>query len=445
MTAPAEAHRLRQLLGAGFGIAVAVGSMIGAGILRAPADVAARLPVPALFLGVWLLGGAYALLGANALAELSTMTPRSGGQMVFARRAFGPFAGFLVGWNDWLACSAAVAAVGFVFGEAVRTLAAGGPPPGTVAALAVTVLALAVWRGAKEGARVQAVTSLSKGAVLVGLVLLCAWHAATRGSSGSTTSVPMADGSLLVAFVLSLQGVIYAYDGWTGVVYFAEEVTNPSRDIPRALFGGVLSVLGLYLLINLAFMLVLPLADMARAPLAAVSVAERVVGGWGGTLVNVIIVAVLPSSIIANLLMGSRASFALARDGVAPRALLRVNAGGTPTASLGITAGAGMLLLLTGTFERAIALAAFLFVAGYTLSFAGLFALRRREPDAPRPWRARGHPWTTAFALAGSVVFLVGVVAADPVNGAIALTLVAASGPVWAVLRRRRRPATSDQ
>lgn len=411
--------------------------MIGAGILRAPADVAARLPVPSLFLAVWVLGGAYALLGANAIAELSTMTPQSGGQMVFARRAFGPFASFLVGWNDWLSCSAAVAAVAFVFAEAVRALANGGTSPAPVALGAVLVLALLVWRGVREGARAQALTSAAKAAVLLALVLLCAWHAAARPAREWTTIALPIDASLLAAIVVSLQGVIYAFDGWTGVAYFAEEVQDPGRDIPRALFGGVLSVLALYLLINGAFMLVLPLPEMARAPLAAATVAERVVGSWGGTLVNVVIALVLPSSMIANMLMGSRVSFALARAGAAPRALLRVNAGGTPTAALAATAGAAMLFLLTGTFERVIAIAAFLFVAGYTLSFAALFALRRREPDAPRPWRARGHPWTTGLALVGSLAFLGGVVAADVRNGLIALGLVVASGPVWWVVKRR--------
>lgn len=428
---------LRRLLGTTFGIAVAVGSMIGAGILRAPADVAGRLPVPSLFLGVWLLGGAYALLGANAIAELSTMTPSSGGQMVFARRAFGTFAGLVVGWNDWLSTSAAVAAVAFVFAESVRALAGGGPAPAVVAMLAVALLALAVWRGVREGARAQALTSATKAAVLLALVLLCAWHAAARPAAAATVVALPIDASLLAAVVLSLQGVIYAYDGWTGVAYFAEEVRDPARDIPRSLFGGVLAALALYLLVNLAFLLVLPLPEMARAPLAAASVAQRVVGAWGGTLVHAIVLVVLPSSMIANLLMGSRVSFVLARDGVAPRALLRVNAGGTPTVALGATAGAAMLFLSTGTFERVIALATFLFVAGYTLSFAALFALRRREPAAPRPWRARGHPWTTGLALAGSVAFLCGVVAADPASGLIALGLVAASGPVWWWVKRR--------
>lgn len=428
--------RLRQLLGAGFGVAVAVGSMIGAGILRAPADIAARLPVDSLFLGVWVLGGAYALLGANAIAELSTMTPSSGGLMVFARRAFGPFAGLVVGWNDWLSASAAIAAVALVFAESVRTLAGGGPPPAVVAMAAVALLALALWRGVREGARAQAATSAAKAVVLLGLVLLCGWHAATHPASAWTTVALPIDASLLAAVVLALQGVIYAYDGWAGVTYFGEEVRDPARDIPRSLFGGLLSVLALYLLINVAFLLVLPLPDLARAPLAAASVAERVVGAWGGTLVNAIVVAVLPSSMIANLLMGSRISFALARDRVAPRALLRVNAGGTPTAGLAATAGAAMLFLLTGTFERVIALASFLFVAGYLLSFAAVFALRRREPDAPRPWRARGHPWTTGLALLGSIAFLAGVVVTDPASGLIALALVAASGPVWWMVRR---------
>src|SRR5215212_11247994 len=116
---------LQRSLGVWFGIAVGVGGMIGAGILRAPADVATRLPSAGLFLGAWVLGGIYALLGANAIAELATMRPRSGGQYVFVRHALGPFAGFLVGWNDWLSSTASVAAVAIVEAEALGALIPG--------------------------------------------------------------------------------------------------------------------------------------------------------------------------------------------------------------------------------------------------------------------------------------------------------------------------------
>ena len=441
MTRPAVSVRLRPLLGVGFGVAVAVGSMIGAGILRSPADVAARLPVPSLFLGAWVLGGVYALLGANALAELGTMLPRSGGQYVFVRHALGPYAGFLVGWNDWISTCGAVAAVALVIGEASGVLL---PPLAArvplVAALVVALVSLVLWRGVRESDRVQRATSVLKAVALLALVVACLgvglWGR-TPAAASSTPALAVPTGlALAAAFVTALQGIIYAFDGWTGVLYFSEEVREPGREIPRALFGGVLSVLVLYLLLNVAFLVVLPMPDLARSTLVAASAATAVFGASGGTLVQLLVVLALPSAVVANTLMASRVAFALGRDRAAPGMLSQVNAGGSPGVALVASACAAALFLLTGTFERVIAVCAFLFVASYALSFASLFVLRRREPDAPRPYRAWGHPWSTGLVLAGSVVFLAGTVAADPRTGLVALALVALSYPVYRGMRR---------
>jgi len=247
--------------------------------------------------------------------------------------------------------------------------------------------------------------------------------------------------ALWAALVVALQGVIYAYDGWTGVIYFSEEVRDPGREIPRALFGGVLSVLLLYLLLNVAFLVALPLPAIARSPLAAASAASVVFGPWGGAVVQGIVVLAMPSALVANTLMGSRVAFALARDGAAPGALSGVNAGGTPGGALAATVAMTALFLLTGTFERVVAVCAFLFVASYALSFASVFVLRRREPALARPWRAWGHPWTTALVLAGSLVFLAGTVAADLRTGLVALVLVALSWPVHRALAGRHAVA----
>jgi APA family basic amino acid/polyamine antiporter len=441
MTRAVAGARLRPLLGVGFGVAVAVGSMIGAGILRSPADVAARLPVPSLFLGAWVLGGVYALLGANALAELGTMLPRSGGQYVFVRHALGPYAGFLVGWNDWISTCGAVAAVALVIGEASGVLLPSlAPRVPLVAALVVSLVSLVLWRGVRESDRVQRATSVVKAVALLALVAACLgvglWGNTTLAASSSPPLAVPTGLALAAAFVTALQGIIYAFDGWTGVLYFSEEVREPGREIPRALFGGVLSVLVLYLLLNVAFLVVLPMPDLARSTLVAASAATAVFGASGGTLVQLLVVLALPSAVVANTLMASRVAFALGRDRAAPGLLSQVNAGGSPGVALVASACAAALFLLTGTFERVIAVCAFLFVASYALSFASLFVLRRREPDAPRPYRAWAHPWSTGLVLAGSVAFLAGTVAADPRTGLVALALVALSYPVYRGMRR---------
>jgi basic amino acid/polyamine antiporter, APA family len=438
----APVNTLRRTLGVTFGVAVAVGSMIGAGILRSPADVAAQLPLTSLFLGAWVIGGLYALMGANALAELGTMVPRSGGQYVFVRRALGEYPAFVVGWNDWISTCGSVAAIALVEAEALGSIfPALVAYRGLVSATMVALVTVLLLRGVRESDRTQRVTSLLKAVVLLALVGACLVARSRGAGAGDSASmapplvIPVG-AALGIAFVTALQGIIYAYDGWTGIIYFSEEVQDAGRQIPRSLFMGVVSVIVLYLLLNVAFLAVLPMSVLAKSPLAAASAATAVFGARGGMLVQILVAIALPSALVANALMASRVAFALGRDGAAPRMLSRVNPGGTPSAAMVATAAIVGLFLLTGAFNRVIALCSFLFVASYTLSFASVFVLRRREPEMPRPYRAWGHPWTTGAVLLGSVVFLAGSLLADTRTGVIALILVVVSYPAFRVIRR---------
>ncbi len=439
---PARTNRLQRSLGMWFGIAVGVGGMIGAGILRAPADVAARLPSPGLFLGAWVLGGIYALLGANAIAELATIRPRSGGQYVFVREALGPYAGFIVGWNDWLSSAASVSAVAIVASEAIAALVPSLNGQVLVIALfGVVVTAVVLVRGIRESDRAQRWTSVMKAVALLVLIVACfSWRALHR-MPATTSAAPLAIPgglALVAAMAAALQGVIFAYDGWTGIVYYSGEVVNPGREIPRALAGGLISTIVLYLLINAAFLAVLPLSGIAASPLAAAGAASVVFGSGGRMIVQLIIVLALPSALVANTLNASRVIFAMSEDRLAPAWFARVNRGGTPDAALIVTAVIAALFLLTGTFERLIAICTFLFVASYALSFLSVFVLRHREPDTPRPYRAWGHPWTTAAVLLGSLAFLVATLVADPRGAAIVGGLLVVSYPTFRFVTRRR-------
>jgi APA family basic amino acid/polyamine antiporter len=433
------------VLGVGFGLAVTLGNTIAAGILRTPGDVAATFPDPFLFIGIWVIGGLYALLGANAIAELGTMLPRSGAQYVFARHAFGDYAGFVVGWNDWVSTSATAAAIAIVFGDAAVGLVAGQSSDTgarlsvSVAAGAIVVFGLVLSRGTRQGARLQEFTSLLKALVLLALVVACFVFA-----DRDTASVPptvAAPTSFVLALVLAAQAVIYTYDGWTGPIYFSEELNDPARQIPRAMFGGLLCVAAIYILINVAFMVAVPPATIAGSTLAAATVARELFGATGDTVVRSVVVIALPSAIIANLLMASRVLYALGRDGLGPRLAVHVNAGGTPTTSLFLSSVLALAFLATGTFRSVIGVAVFFFVANYTLSFLAVFALRRREPSAPRPYRAYAHPWTTGLVLVGSLAFLTGAVVQDTRNSVAALLILLVSYPVFLMVRRARSQA----
>jgi basic amino acid/polyamine antiporter, APA family len=433
---------LLRILGLSFGLAVTVGNTIGGGILRTPGEIASLLPTPWLFIGIWVVGGLYALLGANALSELGTMLPRSGGQYVFARYAFGSYAGFLVGWLDWISTCASIGAISIVIGESVVSVA--GMAPGVAAPIAMSVVViftLLLLRGSKQGDIAQQITSLAKAIALVALVIACFVFA---GSAHVPPSAPVvATTGAFAAFMLAAQSVIYAYDGWSGPIYFSEELDDPARQIPRSMFYGLLSVAVIYLSINIAFIRAVPISSLAGSSLAAATVANALFGDRGELIVRIIVIISLPSAVNACLLMASRVLYSFSRDGLGLSAATRVNRGGTPTLALIATGAVALVFLATGTFATMIAIAAFFFVASYTLSFVAVFVLRRREPNAARPYRAKGHPWTTGFVLLGSLAFLTSAVIADRRNSVYALAIVVVSYPVFRLTRPTPVPTPS--
>jgi basic amino acid/polyamine antiporter, APA family len=430
--------RLLQVLGIWFGIAAIVGNSIGAGIMRTPSEVARQLPTTSGYLLAWFLGGVYAALGVASMAELGVMMPRSGGQYVFARTVFGPFAGFVVGWSDWVSSSASAAAVSMVVAEYASAFVPNGGRIIPVLALGVVLCFTAVlWRGVKSSGRTVEALTVIKVIALVGLPIV----AFAMNVRAPVETTPVAEALTLGGFVLAMQVVIYSYDGWTGVLYFSSEVTNPARDIPRSMFGGVASVFIIYMLIVACFLYVLGIGGVAADTFPAGQVATAIFGDAGGTIIRLIVIVTGVSAVPPIIMMASRVPYVMASDGLFPRRAAVVNEGGTPTATLAATSLLAIAFIVTGTFSRVIAIAAFFFVLQYVMSFSALFVLRRREPDRPRPYRAIGYPVTTAISWLGGIAFLVAVVVQDRLNSAIAIAVLIACYPVYRLLRLPRDPS----
>lgn len=405
-----------------FGIAAAIGNTIAAGIVRTPGDIARLLPNPWLFLLVWILGGLYALLGASSLAELGAAIPRSGGQYNFSRRALSEYGGFVVGWSDWLSTCGTNAAVAIVIGEYSLAFVPGLHPASRhllVKAIAVSILlffAVLQWRGVKWGSGVQLATAALKTGAFVILVAACfvlGGHLREAAAAAAVPPPPLPAGWLLViGFMLALQNVIYTVDGWDGIIYFSEEIKQPGRDVPRAIFGSVFSIMGIYLLLNAAVLYVLPMSEISGNDFALGAAANRVLGHHGDPIIRVIMIVSLLSCINACQMFCTRTLYAMSCDRLFFRQAARVNKGGTPVVALFLSTLVGITFIL-GSFERVIAMLSIFFVANYTLSYSSLFVLRKREPDMPRPYRAWGYPWTTALALAASAAFLIAAFGAE--------------------------------
>lgn len=430
---PATRGRLLQILGVGFGLAVIIGNTIGAGILSTPGTIAQQLPSAWLFIGVWIGGGLYALLGAISIAELGTMIPRSGGQYVFAHDALGDYAGFIVGWSDWISTCGASSFISLIIAQYAAVLFPTLAGRSTAVALVIVLLfGIIQWRGIRWGSGVQNVTSLLKALAFAALVVACFLLGGSATAPGLTTAQQVPHGlQLFVAVILALQGVIYTYDGWTGVIYFSEEVRNPARDIPRAMFGGVLSVIAIYLLVNLAVLYVVPISEIAGSDLALGKAAQSIFGANGDRIFRSLMILSMLSAVNACQLMATRVLFAMSRDGLFSTRAARTNEGGTPTVALLFSALVAVLFIVTGTVDQVLAVVAFFFVVNYAISFLVVFLLRKRQPTRERPYRAWGYPWTTAVSLLGSIAFLGGAVASDTRNSLYALILLAASYPTF--------------
>jgi APA family basic amino acid/polyamine antiporter len=457
--APARG-KLLQVLGVWFGIAAAIGNTIAAGIVRSPGDIAQWLPNTFLFLSVWVVGGLYALVGAPSMAELAAAIPLSGGQYNFSRRGLGEYAGFLVGWSDWLSTCGTAAAVAIVIAEYIAAFV---PPLNGKTAIfghqftdqqfaAVAIIAgffVLQWRGVKWGRSTQLVTAALKTGAFVIVVAACFLFGGHARSTIVTSVALPSLGSgwpLVASFMLALQAVLYAVDGWDGVVYFGEEVRDPGREIPRAIFGSVISIMGIYLLINIAVLYVLPMDQIAGNNFSLGAAAERIFGHYGDSVIRLIMIVSLLSCINANQLFCSRTLYKMSHDGLFFRYASRVNRGGTPVPALLLSTIVGIIFVL-GTFERVIAMLSFFFVANYTLSYASLLMLRKREPRMPRPYRAWGYPWTTGIALAASAMFLVASLLEDRDNAPIAFVILLLSYPLFRLLKlvSRTNPAAAIQ
>ena len=430
---------LLRVLGTAFALAVAIGTTMGGGILYAPGKIAALLPNPWLYMAVWIFGGVNALLGATVFAELGAMIPLSGGPYPFARRALGDYAGFFVGYTQWALDCAADAALLLLVGEYAYVLVPALAGHAIAVAFATLIVLTALnWRSVRHGGRIQIVMTVAK-TLALGAVIVAAFAippAPAPAAAGFPALSTPHGVALISALILAMQGVIFAYDSYYVPIFFGEEVHDPGREIPRAIFRGLVVIIIMYLLLNAAFLWVVPMARMANEPFVGGVAAQVLFGAHGDQIIRIIVIVSVLGTINAGVLMTSRVLLAMARDGLFAHQATRVNEGGTPTVALLLSTIATAAFLLSGTFGAVLGVIAFLLAVNYLVMFISLIVLRIREPATPRPYRAWGYPWTTGIAILIGLAFIVGVGLSDPRNTSIALAILIASYPLY---RRTRR------
>jgi basic amino acid/polyamine antiporter, APA family len=435
---------LLNILGVTFGIAVAVGAMIGVGILRAPSLIARDVPDARLILVLWGVALTHAALEANVIAELGTAMPRAGGPYVYAYRAFGDVGGLAVGWTRWMQRVASTAALSIAFADFAALLWPALQPatPALAVAMQIAMFGMNI-AGLREGRAIQEVTSLLKAVALVGFCIAACLIAAPRQIAPADASrfVPLANWT---AFVAAYQLIVGAYAGWYEPAFFTEETTNPARSLPRAMGFGLLLTALLYIAINAALLHSLSTAEIAHNPLPFATVLAREGGNFAAAAVAAFAMLSAASCTNAGIMSAPRVLLALSRDRLLPGLFQSVNRGGSPYVATAVTAAAAIVVALTGSFNIAFGLIATLQSASFILVILALFVLRRREPKLARPFRAIGYPWAPLLVLGVDAVLFALFLNANWTGGAFAAILWLLCIP-FAIMARQARRIWAEQ
>ena len=416
-TPPQGSGTLKRQLGLWSAVAVLIGSTIGSGIFRSPAGIADKLPGPLPLMAVWVAGGLFALCGALTLAELSGAFPETGGAYVFIREGWGRMPAFLFGWSELtLIRAASLGAISTTFAEyLLRVLgydASVAPYSDWVhyiAAIAIVVTATFNYVGLKWGALVQNLTTLAKYGGLLFIIVLALAIGLPRTGGHYTPAVP--DGSFhIAAFGLALVSVLWAFDGWADLSFVAGEVKEPRRTLPRAIIIGTLAVIVIYLLANLGYMAVMPVAEIRHSQLVAADVANRLIGLPGVVFVALTVMLSTFGTLNGTLLTSPRIFFAMADDGLFFRKMAAVHPRfGTPYISIMLVAALGVVFVMLRTFEQLADTFVTAIVPFYALAVAAIFVFRKRPTYDP-PFRTPLYPVVPALFILATLFLLVNAI-----------------------------------
>ncbi|HUL46105.1 MAG TPA: amino acid permease [Steroidobacteraceae bacterium] len=431
--ADAWGERMPRSVGLLNAVAVSIGITIGSGIFRVPATVAGLLHDPGSVILCWVLGGVMALCGALTFAELAASLPRSGGMFAYILEGFGPVPAFLFGWAELTVVrAAALGAIATIFAEYLGYfLPLTAAEVREVAALTIIVVGLLNYVGVRRAAAVQSVTTYAKYGAVVALGLLA------LSARGATVAhfTPLWSGAVSLSLVATaLVPVMWTYDGWADVAMIGGEISDPQKTLPRALIAGSVSVALVYLLVNLAFIYVLPLPQMAGSKLIATTVATRIplLAGIGTGLIAGLVMLATFSGLNASMMVGARIFYAMGDRGLLFRAVARVSPRfDTPSVAIVICTALGVVYVLENDFAQL----ADKFILGiwpfYALTVAAVFVLRRRRPELPRPYRVWGFPVVPALFLLASAGMVANALVTDPVNTGITLLIISLGLPVY--------------
>jgi APA family basic amino acid/polyamine antiporter len=433
---------------------IVIGTVIGSGIFLVPGAVLRQSDGGVgLALLVWFVAGILSLLGALTYGEMGAMRPDAGGLYVYIRDAFGPMPAFLYGWMVFIVGgSGAVATLAVAFTNYARQFVPLSPVAAKVLAVLMIVAVMLInVRGTRQGATVQNwSTALKAGAILVMSVLLIA-----VGNGFSAPEMRLwpqtADaGSLVGGVGLAMIAVLWAYEGWHYVTFSAGEAMNPQRTFPRGIVAGTALVIGLYVLANVGYVAALGPAGVMQSNRVAAEAMATHFGQTAGQAIAAVILVSIFSAANGLTLTAPRLYYAMARDGLFFQRLAEVSPRfGTPAVAIVASSMWAMVLAATGTFNQLLTYVVFMGWVFFALAAMAIFTYRRREPNAPRPFRTPGYPVTPVLFIASALAIVLNTFITQPVTGMIGFGGVALGIPIYFFWSSRRalsgtKPASGE-
>jgi basic amino acid/polyamine antiporter, APA family len=450
-----NSQELRRDLGKWGAIAMVVGTVIGSGIFAVPKAMTLQVGSPGMVFVVWVFGGILSLFGALTYAELAAAIPEAGGEYAYLRTAYGPFFGFLYGWTQaWVAKSGSVATLATLFFYYLANFSPGlegtlwiiplpiGPGGGPLeirwgqlcAMAVILILGFVNYFGVRVGGGLQIAVTILKVTLIMGVVVI-GMTASVGSVSNYSTSIPAAGG--WTGFFAALVAALWAYDGWNNVSMIASEVRNPQRNLPISLIGGVLAVIAIYLLTNMAYFYVLPAADVAASDRVAADMMRKILGSQGAAAVSVVVMISIFAALNGSILSGSRVPYALAKDGLFFRACAYVQPKyRTPSKSILLLSVWSSVLVLTGRYEELYTLVIFPSWILYAMATASVIVLRKTRPDLPRPYKTIGYPVVPVLFVLVAIALILSTLFKSPRESILGLGIIAAGLPFYWRWRR---------
>lgn len=426
-------NQLKKSIGLVSALSIVVGMVMGSGVFFMPTQVFSATTTPGLGIIAWMLGGFISIAAGLTTAEISAIIPKTGGMVTYLKEVYGDLWGYLLGWAQTLVFIPAImAALAIMFStQVISLLGLRDNMLVPIGIFVVVFLSIMNSLGSKTGGIIQTLATVGKLIPLFAIIIV----GFVKGDGGVARLLPIIPESKPLATALgsALAAIMFAYDGWINVGNIAGEMKNPKRDLPIAIVGGLFVIMGVYVLINIAYLLVLPADVLASTPAPANEVANVIFGASGGKLISAGIMISIFGTLNAFVLTGARVPYVMAVENKLPfsKSLAKLNKSDMPLNSTILISVLSSLYIMTGNFGPLIDLTVFIIWIFYILIFFAIFILRKTKPDIERPYKVPMYPIIPIIAILGGLYIVVNTIIAQPTNALLSIGITILGIPVY--------------